>query len=232
MATSDVTSYTLSQTDRTGDLTLSSDGSASGTLTISWTGAPALNWRQMAMRKDEIEVKRAIKDWVKGRIPSTMEAEVDTLTNLTNYEKPLVVTLKVHGMLATVSAKRLILPGQFYESSSKSLFSQPTREFPVYFEYGESLLDGVRVRFPAETKLESSPTEGRYTLQKLAIYHSRSSVQTNSILMHRQYDLGTFYIAAKDYADVHEFYDKLATADQQPIVLLRSDDAITPSTTK
>lgn len=224
--------YTQSQTQRTGDLTLQEDGTARGTLKISWTGAPALGWRQQALRRDETAVKRLIKDWVAERIPSGMVPSVDAIDNLTDYEKPLVVTLKVHGTLATVSAKRLILPGQFYESNSKPLFPQPTRDIPIYFQHGGRVVDGVRMQFPADMKLESAPKDTQFMLQKLATYHSLASVQANTALMRRQYDLGSIFFLTKEYGEVRDFYSKMAVADQQPIILLRSGDSPNQSVTE
>jgi hypothetical protein len=215
--------YTQSETRRTGEITMNADGSARGTLQITWTGAPALDWRQVALRKDEAAVKDQMKDWAAERIPAGMQLNVETIDNLTDYEHPLVVTMSVHGQFATVSAKRLIVPSQFYESNSKPLFPQPERDIPIYFEHGGRVLDGVLVKFPADLKVESVPKENQFMLQKLASYHSIPSVQASAVLMRRQYDLGTAFFSPKDYGDVREFYNKMAVNDQQAIVLLRPD---------
>jgi hypothetical protein len=224
--------YTQSKTQRNGEITVSADGTASGALRVTWTGAPALVWRQAGLRQDEAAVKRMIKNWAVGRIPAGMQIKVDTIENLADYEKPLVATMSVHGPLAVVSAKRLILPGQFYESNSKPLFPHPTRDIPIYFEHGERVVDSVRVKFPVDLKLESVPKDNQFVVLKLAACQSKASVQDSAVLMQRQYDLGTAFFTPKEYADVREFYSKMAVADQQPIILLRPGDSPNQSVTE
>jgi hypothetical protein len=232
IATTPEPPYTESQTQRIADLTLNADGTASGTLQITWTGAPALEWRQEDALKDEVAVKQAISDWMDGIVPSGMKAELGTVDNLSDYEKPLVANFKVQGMLATVTAKRLILPSQFFETNSKPLFPQPARDVPVYFNHTGRYADAVRVKFPAELQVESLPKDDAFTLQKLALYHTGPQVQPGVILMRRSYILGTAFFTVQEYPDVKVFYDKVAADDQQPVVLLNANGTATSETKK
>jgi len=223
-------SYLQSQTQRIADLTMDADGTAHGTIKITWMGSPALAWRQQALRRDEQAVKRSMREWVEKRIPAGMKPEITTVQNLDDYEKPLIANFNVSGPLATLTAKRLILPGQFFEVNSKPLFPQPTRDIAVYFEHGARISDAMRVKFPADMQIESVPKEDTFTLQSLASYHSRSEAQATQVLMRRTYDLGTVFFLPKEYTDVKSFYDKVAVDDQKPVVLLNASAATAPAT--
>jgi len=227
IATTPEPAYTESQTQRIADLTLNVDGTASGNLQITWTGAPALDWRQQDVLGDEVAVKQAMSDWMDGVVPSGMKAELTSVDNLGDYQKPLVANFKVQGTLATVTAKRLILPSQFFEANSKPLFPQPTRDLQVYFNHTGRYADAMRVKFPAELQVESAPKDDAFTLQKLATYHTVPLVQPGVVLMRRSYVLGTAFFTTQEYPDVKAFYDKIAADDQQPVVLLNANAGAT-----
>jgi hypothetical protein len=217
--------YIQTQTQRIADLTLDADGTARGTLKITWMGAPALRWRQQALSEDEEGVKHAMRKWMEERIPAGLEPEVTAIDNLEDYEKPLVASFTVHGPLATVTAKRFILPGQFFEVNSKPRFTHPTRDIPVYFDYAGRVADAVRMKYPTGFQVESAPKEDTVMLQKLASYHESLQMQNNAVLMRRTYDLGTSMFLQKEYGDVRTFFEKMLADDQQPLVLIGTDMA-------
>jgi hypothetical protein len=211
-------SYTESTTQRAADLTLNADGTATGTVQISWTGAPALQRRQEALTKDEDELKHSIRRMVAQDIPAGMKVEVGTITNLNDYEKPLVAIMTVHGSLGTMTDKQITVPSQFFEANSKPLFPRPSRELPIYFNYSGRTSDAMRVKLPAEIQVQSAPREDSFALRKLAVYHSIPDVKPGVVVMRRNYTLGTAYFSVGEYGDVKSFYDKVSADDLQPLV--------------
>lgn len=214
--------YLQSQTQRIADLTLDADGTAKGVLRITWIGAEALSWRQDYLRGDEESLKRSMREWMEARIPAGLEPEVDSIENLADYEKPLVANFNVHGPLGTATAKRFILPGQFFEADSKPLFPHPTRNVPIYFDHAGRVADAVRYKFPADFQVESAPKDESLMLEQVASYRTSSEAQGNAILMRRDNDLGIFIFMPKEYGDVKTFYDKMSEDDQEPVILLRT----------
>jgi len=213
--------YADTTTQRTGDLTLQADGSASGTLQVAWTGAAALEWRQKALQVEEDDTRREMKHWIESLAPDGTQAEVTSLDNLTAFDKPLVAHFSVHGPLGTVTAKRLMIPGAYFQAQATAMFPEPSRTLPVYFHYGERVLDGVQIHLPANVKVESLPQEAMFALQDRADYRSRADAQGSVLVLRRKYDLTVPFFAEKDYPEVHTFYNKLAAADQQSVVLQR-----------
>jgi len=213
-------SYTDSQTQRTGDLVLQADGTVHGTLQITWLGSRALEWRQKALRQDETEVKRAIKEWLENRIPIGMQAELPTLDNLIDYEKPLIAHFTVQGPVGTVTGRgRLSLPSAFFEAQARPLFAEEKREVPIDFHFGERVLDGVRIQLPPDEIVEFTPKEAQLTMRDEAGYRSRVDVQGSVLVLRRKYDLTMPYFLPKEYDDLRSFYSSIATTDQQQILL-------------
>jgi hypothetical protein len=217
--------YIQSQTQRTADLTMEDDGTVHGTVKITLIGAPALSWRHLGLRRDETAVRNTMRSWIRARLPEGIEVKNGTIENLADYEKPLVATYDVRGMLATVSAKRLMLPGQLFESRTKPLFPQETRDVPIYFNHGGRTIDAVRVKFPEDVTLESAPKDDQVALQRLASYRIKAETQPGSVLLRRTYDLGSPFFTVAEYPEVKTFFSKMATDDQQPVVLLRPAEA-------
>lgn len=217
--------YMQTQTQRIGDLVVDANGDAQGILIVKWMGEAAIPWRQMMATHDEDEVHRALADWVKERIPAGMHVEVSDVKGLPDYEEPLEADLKVAGPLASVTDKRLMLPGAFFEAGSKALFPEPSRTVPIQFDYAGRVMDAVRIRFPQEMKLESVPQQDNLPLLKLGMYRIFSETQGNTITLRRLFDLGTPFLNASEYGDVHSFFAKMSLDDQQPLVLLKADVA-------
>jgi len=229
LGTSPEPPYTQSQLQRVGDLTVDAEGNAQGQLNIKWMGAPALEWRQRALVRDDAAIRHQLKVWVEEHIPEGLKATVISIDNLQDYEKPLAVSYSVRGPLATMTEKRMTLPSQFYEARSSALFPEATRDITIYFDYGERVIDAVRYKYPAGMTLESAPKSDEFMLLKLAAYHSTSNLQTNAVTMRRTYDLGTVFFAPAEYKEVREFYNKMAADDQEPLVLMKAGTATTPA---
>jgi hypothetical protein len=154
-----------------------------------------------------------------------MEVRAGHVENLADYEKPLVVKFDVRGTLATMTAKRVLLPGALFESRSRSLFPEETRSIPVYFNHGARIVDAVRVKYPADMTLESAPKDDHLALLKFAVYQVKAESQPGQILLRRTYDLGSPFFAPAEYPDVHAFFTGMANDDQRPVVLLRATAA-------
>ena len=216
--------YTQSLIQRIADLVMDKSGEVQGKVTMRWTGSPALNWRQIALRGDETALKRDLRREMEEMLPGGMQVTVDSIQNLENYEKALIATYTISGPLATVTQKRIFIPSELFQVNSKMLFPHEKRELPVYFQYGSRVLDGVRLQLPAGTTLEAPPKEQSFMLQQLAAFKTSNVITADSITMRRSLDLGNILFYPKEYPDLRDFYGKIAAADQQQLVLTQSTD--------
>jgi hypothetical protein len=85
--------------------------------------------------------------------------------------------------------------------------------------------DEVTYRLPAEFAVEAPPAPADIAWQRYAIYKDSTTVKGNEVLIVRTIGYNFTLLQSKDYGDLHDFYQKVATADQQQLVLTRSQAA-------
>jgi hypothetical protein len=211
--------YTATKTTRIGDLTMDEHGDVTGTIALTYTGSAALRWRQRALRGDEESLKHGLRTNLEEMLPKTMEVKVSSVDNLTDYEKPLVANFTVKGGLGTPTGKRMIVPADVFLAESSAAFPHEKREQPVYFSYPQSVLDAVRVKYPATMSLEASPTETKVMFHDVGQYVFNSTTAGNSITVHRSYLFNTVLVMLKDYPELRKFYEQMETKDKESLVL-------------
>jgi len=213
--------YTDSVTQRLADLTLDSDGTLHGTLQMNWTGAPALQWRERALVEDVESVKINMKDSVENLLPEGMKAELATLDNMDDAEKPLMARFNVHGPAAAVTGKRVMLSGELFEAQEKALFPQPNRKVDIDMHYGGRVLDMVKVHLPAGVSIEELPKEGQASIANRTDFRSRVDATADLVTERRKLDVVLPIFSAQEYRQVRDFYNQVAATDAQLVVLKR-----------
>jgi len=194
-------------------------GEASGTVTMTYRGAPALRWRQVYLRGDAASLNRDLQTAMERLMPGGMEVKVKSMENVEEYEEPLVVKFDVKGQIASSTGKRLLVPSDIFEVNTKPAFPHEKRELPVYFDYASTLLDAVRVAFPAGLSIESQPSSDQIPFQKTAVYSLQVQSAQTSVTVRRSLLIGDILFDLKQFPDLRVFYNKFETKDQEPFVL-------------
>lgn len=215
--------YRQSQLTRLADLTLDDAGGLQGSIRIVLSGQEALHWRQIALRNDESETRKQFNEWVHGMLPEGVQGEFDHFLGLGDYESNLIATVKVSGALGTSTAKRLFLPGQFFEANARHPFvSEEKRAMPVDLHYAHAESDEVVYRLPAGFAVQSAPPAQSIQWPAHAALKTSSNADAGKTTVTRVLAMASTILAPADYAGLHDFYQKVATADQQQIVLARA----------
>jgi hypothetical protein len=202
-------------------------GEVTGTVKMTYIGAPALTWRHRSLSGDQASLERELRTSVEQLLPGGMEVKVASIEKLANYEEPLNVFFNVKGPIGAPTGKRLLIPGDIFVSNEKASFPHEKREIPVYFDYTHMVQDAVRVNLPASIKIESVPSSDRQQLMNAALYNLTTSSTPNSVTVRRDFSLGEFLFPTKDYANLRAFYNKMETKDQESVVLTASPVAAT-----
>jgi hypothetical protein len=211
--------YTYSRTQRIADLSIDEHSAVTGTIKINYIGDPALHWRQQSLAGDASSLERELHDSVTQLLPQGMEVKVTSIEKLADYEQPLTVNFAVNGTLGSFTGKRILLPGDVFESNSRNTFPHEKREIPVYFSYPHMMQDAVRVKFPASLNIESFPTSEKIPFQNFAVYSMTTTSTSTSVLVQRNYSLSEIIYMAKEYPELRSFYSKMETKDQESVVL-------------
>jgi hypothetical protein len=225
------TPYTASHVQRVANLTMDEQGVATGTVSMTFIGDPAISWRQTSASGDAASLERELRESVEHLLPQGMDVKVATIEKLDDYESPLRVTFNVKGPIGSSTGKRLLFTGDLFETNAKPSFPHEKRESSVYFHYPYMNQDAVRVNFPPVFSVESLPFSLKQQFQTYALYTLASESTPTSVTIRRNYTLGEILYMHKEYTDLRAFYNKFETKDQESVVLTVAPTTATKSAT-
>lgn len=222
--------YRSNMVARVANLNLDEAGHITGSVDLSYMGASALGWRQIALRGDEESLKHDLRTHLEDMLPRSLEVKDVAVTNVADYEQPLNVHYTVSGTLGTWAGKRLILPADLFLANAKATFPDPTRDIAVYFHYSQFVRDALRVKFPPTFSLEATPAVAKFQMSDLALYGMNVTPAANNFTTRRDFAYNTVIFLPKEYPQLRSFYSQFEANDQQSVVL-KSTSAVTAAAT-
>ena len=218
--------YTTNLTDRIADLTIDPSGNVKGTIRFVMRGQEALHWRQLTMQNDEGEVKKQFNEAIRRDLPEGVQADFNHFLGLSDYESNLMAMIDVSGTVANVTGKHLILPELFFGShASHPFIAQDKRTTSIDVHFAEMNQDEVTYHMPADFAVDNAPAPASIGWANHAAFKSSSTVKGNDIVTTRIVGYNFTMLESKEYGDLRDFYQKVAAADQQQLVLTRSQTA-------
>jgi hypothetical protein len=184
-------------------------------------------WRQKALAGDEESLRRQLREHLEGMVPKTLEVKVDTIKDLAEYEKPLVVSYQITGKLGTPSGKRVIMPADLFEAGATASFPHEKRTQAVYFHYPRFTRDALRINVPKGLSVEAVPDTVKFTLPGEEVYKLEVTSNPTSFTSRREYIQGEIVVPAKEYDALRTFYTQYESKDQESVVLKASPGATT-----
>jgi hypothetical protein len=216
-------SYSENTILRTAEIALDTQGAMTGTLRITMTGQEALRWRQIALANDLDEVKNQFHQWIDTMIPEGVEAVVDRLAGLDDPYVDLVAEIGVRGTLGAATSKRVLLPAFFFETRSHQPFiDQEKRQSPVDMHYGDQVIDQAIYHLPKGMVVEATPKETKIEWPEHVVLMTKTESSPGQIALERGLYRNFTFAKPEEYQDLRGFYQKVAAADQQQIVLTAS----------
>jgi Domain of Unknown Function with PDB structure (DUF3857)/Transglutaminase-like superfamily len=226
IATTPATAYNADVVERVAELAIDSAGAVSGTVRFIMSGQDALHWRQRTLENDQDEVKRQFNESVQNDFPDGVQGDFDHFLGLDDYNVNLIAFVKVSGNIATATGKHFFLPGLFFESRAKHPFvAEDKRTTPVDVHYAMMEQDDVTYHLPAGFTIESEPQAASTSWPNHAVLKISSVTNGDSVQVLRSLAYNYTLLDPKDYANLHDFYQKVAAADQQQLVLSRAQIA-------
>ena len=156
-------------------------------------------------------------------LPEGVEGHLDHFLSLDDPDVQLMAICKVDGALGAATSKRLLIPGFFFETRRRQPFvEEAKREEPVDMRYAEQITDQVTYSFPATLTVEGNPQNSQTPWEKRAVYVTKSTVEPNKVTIANQMLRGFTFAKAEEYDGLRDFYQKIATVDQQQLVFTLS----------
>lgn len=212
--------YTDNTVTRNAELTIDDHGGVTGSLTIVMNGQTALRWRQAAIENDISEVKKQFDRQLEEITPDGVEAHVDHFLAIDQPDSNLIAMCMVKGSMGTATAKRLLLPGYFFETRGHVPFvNQEKRVEQVDMQYGDRVTDMVVYNLPAGLTVEGAPQDAKVSWAGHAVFIAKSQSDPGKLTVAHSVARGFALAKADEYQDLRGFYQKIAAADQEDLVL-------------
>ncbi len=213
-------SYNQNTITRNADLVLDEHGGVTGSITLVMNGQEALRWRQEALENDIAEVKKRFDRTLEEIVPDGVEAHVDHFLAIDQPDSNLIAICKVTGSLGTATAKRLLLPGFFFETRGHVPFvKQEKRLEQVDMHYGDQVTDIVVYHLPAGMTVEGAPQDTKVSWAGHAVFIVKSQSDAGKLTIAHSVARGFALAKPDEYQDLRGFYQKVAAADQEELVL-------------
>jgi len=211
--------YPANVTQRVANLTLDETGKVTGSIDMTYTGAPGVHWRQAALRGDNESLRKQLEDSLQEMLPKTLEVKVATLTGLDDYEKPLAVKFTTTGSLGTMTGKRVVLPVDLFTVGASATFPHEKRDAPVYFHYAAITRDAARINLPKTLTPEAVPDAAKYSLPQEGGYGLSVTYTPGQFTTRRDMALNSILVNPADYSKLRAFYSQFEAKDQESVVL-------------
>lgn len=212
--------YSANTAVRRADLTVARDGSISGKLHFTFAGQDALRWRQQALEVDDEKLKTEFEEWMKSQVPSGVQPQFVRFAKLDDPESDLDAWATVTGVPGSATGTRVLLPGAFFLTAGTRVFiDQPNRTEPVDMHYAEQVKDGVLYHLPAGFSVESLPQATSVPWTGNAVLQMKAVANGNDVTVTHTLARAFSYLSPDEYPQLRDFYQKVSTADQQPLVL-------------
>jgi hypothetical protein len=226
IATTPANTYKQAAVQRNANLNVDADGSVHGTIRVAMNGPDALKWRQLALENDQEEVKKQFVESMSELIPDGVHVDFDHFTGLDDVESNLLAVLKVNGNMGTATGKRFFLPGLFFESHAKHPFvAQDKRTTPIDVHYARMEQDDATYNLPPDFTVESTPATADVSWTGFALLRIKSAAKEGSVTVQHAFARNFTLLESKEYNDLHDFYTKVDSADQQQLILTRTPSA-------
>ena len=145
---------------------------------------------------------------------------------LDDPDAKLQAFVKVQGTLGSATAKRLLLPGFFFQTRGHLPFvNQEKRLEPVDMHYAAHVTDQVTFHLPAGLAVEGAPQDAKISWPDHSLFITKSVLAPGQVTIARSLARGFVIAMPKEYQDLRGFYQKVAASDQQQLVLTTSGPA-------
>ena len=216
--------YSANTLTRRASLTVNPDGSVTGKLTFAFTGQQALNWRQAALRLDPDVLKNRFDQWLATQVPTGTQAHLAAFSKLDDPTADLTAEATVTGTPGSVAGKRILLPAAFFSNAETRTFTaEANRQMPVDMNYAAQVKDGVLYHPPTGYTLEAAPPAANIPWPNHAVYVFKPAQSENGLNVGIALTRAFTILDPGEYSQLRDFYQKVATASQQQVVLVAGE---------
>lgn len=220
-----LSTYNDAMIQRVARIKLTEEGKYEGTIVVGFTGLEALARRRTAGLTDDEGRKKALEEEVKDWLPAGSEIAMSKKPKWDDTESSVAAEFKVSGPLATSAGKRWMVPPHLFEVNQKAKFPSAQRVNALYLYYPYREIDEVHIILPTGMEVESLPVDDTVKLD-YALYKTTQKMEVpGTVFSRRDLAMNGMAFPVTRYKEVKDFYDKVKTCDDQPMLLKGSPHA-------
>jgi hypothetical protein len=210
---------------RNAELTIDSDGQATGKLQVDFTGRLGAARRERDHAEDANGRSKTIGDEIKEWLPSGSTFDVTAITNWDNNELPAHVEgiVKIPA-LGTAAGRRMLVPASAFQARQPASFQPEKRHYSIYFSTPYEEIDNVKFTAPEGYKFEAVPPAKQ--LKPGTLSYEISATQEGKVVdVKRHLVIDGLIFPVKNYPALRNFFNLVKTNDEAQIVLQSTESA-------
>ncbi len=179
-----------------------------------------MRWRQASLENDATELKKRFDNELAATLPDGVVAHIDHFIGIDQPDVNLLAIVRLTGSLGIASARRLLVPGYFFETHGSVPFvNEEKRLEPVDMHFGDRVTEQMTFHLPARMTVEGAPTDTSISWPGRAEFMTKSATQPGEITLTHVLSRAFTFAKPEEYQDLRGFYQKVAAADQAQLVL-------------
>jgi len=127
-------------------------------------------------------------------------------------------------MRCAVAGSRAMIPLSVFHSSGKNPFAPAKRQYSVYYEYPSIEEEDVTLEMPAGYAVETVPNPGDINGGAI-VYKTGYEKKDTAVRFTRRMLVDSMYFPIEQYNALRTIYSRIASADQEQVVLRKAKAA-------
>lgn len=210
-------------------VSLNSDGSLQGEISVELNGEEALEHRLDALNTDDAGRSKRFEEEVQSWLPPGATVKMKDSMGWDAPDQPLTARFEVSiPSFASVAGKRLLVPSLLLTTLHRNIFTSEIRRYPIAFPYSFEESDEVSISLPSGYTVEISPYRRKAGLS-YASYSVSSEVADNKLTTHRSLRVDGINFPSEKYGELKEFFNIVQSGDTGQCVLQSNSDAASPA---
>ena len=209
---------------RTGDLTLSSDGELSGTIRLQYEGLKGVAIKRALSTESEQARIDFVEEDIKHLIPNAKVSEL-SIEHANDAKGPFTVNCIIHAPLfADKLENRLFIQPAIFHKNRDPVFVAKERINIIDFKYPSFEKDEIVIQLPEGFTIEEGSVPTPLDLKELGTYDVRIFLNKggSTLNYHRKLEIKTYLFPQKIYSSVKSIFDKIHDEDRHVLTLKKN----------
>jgi len=205
-------------TSTTAQLKLSSEGTLSGKVQMSYSGQEALVWRTWSLNEAAGKRREEEEEGLKRKLSHGATVKLVTENGWEKTEGPLKMEFEIEVPdYATKAGRRLVLPVGVFHAGETNPLSPARRTHPVYFDYPFETSEDVTIELPDGMRVEEFPAEKK--IENGLFFQLSVKPEATSLRILRARKMPGIGFAVTQYPAIRAFYASVLAADSQQVTI-------------